>query len=72
MVISFALLSTFRNFALYERELTPSRQKKENLSFVLLSTFRNFAVSKPNHYEKNIFPGSADIHHHAGKSTNEP
>ena len=29
MVISFALLSTFRNFALYERELTPSRQKKK-------------------------------------------
>ena len=34
----------FRNFAIKDGELTPSRQKKRKNSFVLLSTFRNFAA----------------------------
>ena len=33
----------FRNFAIKDGEITPSRQKKETSFFVLLSTFRNFA-----------------------------
>ena len=41
--IYFVLLSFFRNFAIKDGELTPSRQKKETSFFVLCSTFRNFA-----------------------------
>jgi len=34
----------FRNFAIKDGEITPSRQKKETSFFVLPSTFRNFAA----------------------------
>ena len=40
--ISFVLLSTFSHFAVFDGEITPSRQKKKQVSFVLLSTFRHF------------------------------
>ena len=42
----FVLLSIFRNSAIKDGELTPSRQKKEMSFFVLLSIFRNFAAPK--------------------------
>ena len=36
----------FPNFAVYDGELTPSRQKKKSFLFVLLSTFRNFGFAE--------------------------
>jgi hypothetical protein len=44
--ILFVLLSTLCNFAVDNREVTPSRQKKKRFSFVLLSTFRNFGFAE--------------------------
>ena len=45
----FVLLSIFRNSAIKDGELTPSRQKKEMSFFVLLSIFRNFALAAPSY-----------------------
>jgi hypothetical protein len=43
----------FRNFAIKDGELTPSRQKKETSFFVLRSIFRNFAANyRLLHYYK--------------------
>jgi len=65
--ISFVLLSTFRNFALCKRELTPSRQKRNEFLlfcsrlFVTLPTsWRTYSVSAKKK-ETNFFCFALDF-----------
>jgi hypothetical protein len=43
--VPFAFLSFFRNFAVYDGEVTTLGIKNKHIYFVLLSFFRNFAES---------------------------
>ena len=51
MVCGCKITLFFRNFAICDGEITPSRHKKRINSFVLLSTFRNFAPMKTRHIQ---------------------
>lgn len=58
--------NNFRNFAIGNGEITPSRQIKKQVSIILLSTIRNFAtpINKGKNNKKNDNYEYYKSHHH--------